>query len=420
MALRFRKSIKLAPGIRWNLSGSGSSFSFGPRGASVSVGNRGTNLNSSIAGTGLSWRTKLDSSPSSRSAPQAVGYQRPQQLLEAPAAPTTIVRMTIQVLDDGTLQFLDAAGHPVSPDLVEKAKSQNREAIVGLIQKKCNELNDDVEALGCLHHDTPDPRIPPRFTPTEFTQGPPIAPVPRKLTFWQNVFTDIKPQFLQFIFRARREATRMANLNAAETYLNERRAWQSAKVAHEAAQDLQKRFIEVDIVRDPEAMERQLRERLQSIAWPRETSVAFDIQDGGAKVMLDVDLPEVEDMPRMTASVPSRGLKLSVKEMSATKVQKLYTEHAHGIVFRLVGEVFAALPVAQTVVVSGYTQRPDPATGNERDEYVLSVRVERTKWREMDFARLKEIDVVEGLARYEARSKPQRAGKMGAIEPYPA
>jgi hypothetical protein len=38
MALRFRRRIKLAPGIHWNISGSGSSFSFGPRGATVSTG----------------------------------------------------------------------------------------------------------------------------------------------------------------------------------------------------------------------------------------------------------------------------------------------------------------------------------------------------------------------------------------------
>jgi len=35
MALRFRRSIRLAPGVRLNLSGSGLGVSVGPRGASV-------------------------------------------------------------------------------------------------------------------------------------------------------------------------------------------------------------------------------------------------------------------------------------------------------------------------------------------------------------------------------------------------
>lgn len=35
MGLRFRKSFKLAPGLRLNMSGSGFSWSVGPRGASI-------------------------------------------------------------------------------------------------------------------------------------------------------------------------------------------------------------------------------------------------------------------------------------------------------------------------------------------------------------------------------------------------
>ena len=41
-------------------------------------------------------------------------------------------------------------------------------------------------------------------------------------------------------------------------------------------------------------------------------------RQAGLRVMLDVDLPELEDMPTKLAAVPARGLKLSVKEMSAT------------------------------------------------------------------------------------------------------
>ena len=75
MALRFRKSIKLAPGIRMNLSGSGASFSFGGRGASVTVGNRGPFLNTGIPGTGISSRQKLDGPSSSRTSASSCNAQ---------------------------------------------------------------------------------------------------------------------------------------------------------------------------------------------------------------------------------------------------------------------------------------------------------------------------------------------------------
>ncbi len=60
MSFRFRRSVRLVPGVRLNFSKSGVSASFGIRGASVTVGKAGTHLNLGIPGTGLSYRTRLD------------------------------------------------------------------------------------------------------------------------------------------------------------------------------------------------------------------------------------------------------------------------------------------------------------------------------------------------------------------------
>ena len=49
-------------------------------------------------------------------------------------------------------------------------------------------------------------------------------------------------------------------------------------------------------------------------------------------------------MPRATATVPARGLKLSVKDLRATKLRKLYADHVHGIIFWLVGDDAAIDP----------------------------------------------------------------------------
>ena len=42
MGFRFRKSIKIAPGISLNLGKKGISASIGPRGAKVTIGSRGS------------------------------------------------------------------------------------------------------------------------------------------------------------------------------------------------------------------------------------------------------------------------------------------------------------------------------------------------------------------------------------------
>ena len=59
MAWRFRKRIKIAPGVHINLSNGGVSTTVGAPGASVSFGKNGTYLNTGIPGTGLYNRTKI-------------------------------------------------------------------------------------------------------------------------------------------------------------------------------------------------------------------------------------------------------------------------------------------------------------------------------------------------------------------------
>jgi len=55
MGFRFRKSIALIPGIRINLSKSGSSISVGGRGATANASKRGVRTTLSAPGTGFSW-----------------------------------------------------------------------------------------------------------------------------------------------------------------------------------------------------------------------------------------------------------------------------------------------------------------------------------------------------------------------------
>jgi hypothetical protein len=59
MGLRFRKSVRIAPGVRINLSKSGGSVSVGGRGASVNVGKRGAYTNFGLPGTGASYRQEI-------------------------------------------------------------------------------------------------------------------------------------------------------------------------------------------------------------------------------------------------------------------------------------------------------------------------------------------------------------------------
>lgn len=57
MGLRFRRSIKIVPGVRVNLGKKGASVSVGRRGANVTVGKTGVRTTVGLPGTGLSHTT---------------------------------------------------------------------------------------------------------------------------------------------------------------------------------------------------------------------------------------------------------------------------------------------------------------------------------------------------------------------------
>ena len=59
MGMRVRKSIKLVPGVRLNLTQKGiSSISIGKRGATVNINGQGVQASLGVPGTGLSYRSK--------------------------------------------------------------------------------------------------------------------------------------------------------------------------------------------------------------------------------------------------------------------------------------------------------------------------------------------------------------------------
>lgn len=85
MGLRFRKSIKLAPGVRINISKNGISTTIGRKGASVSLGKSGVYANLGIPGTGISVREKLsEGSSSSRTSRSYDAFEN----VSTPHAPT--------------------------------------------------------------------------------------------------------------------------------------------------------------------------------------------------------------------------------------------------------------------------------------------------------------------------------------------
>ncbi len=387
MALRFRRSIKLAPGLRLNMGKRGFGFSVGPRGASFTAGPSGVHGNLGLPGTGLSYRTSL---PSGR--PQAV--------------PRGQMNVSISIKNDGRLMFASPDGVPLPSNVENTTKKEHAETIRAWLEGQCAEINDVLDACVNIHTRSPAPEANERFRPAEFSLPMPELPKERS------------PGLAARFLASKRAEVERENQEAVATYERNVAEWNKKKAEFLEAEQRRKVIFEKLRHTDPVVMDEYLSQVLQSLSWPGETNVTFELTGQGQTIFIDIDLPEIDDFPRRSATVAARGLRLNVKELSEKETRTNYARHVHGIGFRIAAVAFYSLPAVNQVVLSAYSQRPDKSTGGLRDEYLYSVRVLRSEWSRIDFGGLHRIDPIEALQCFEIRQLLTKTGELAPIEPF--
>ena len=63
MGFRFRRRVRLAPGLHVNISSHGTSLSIGGRGATINIGRRGVRETVGMPGTGISYSHQVSAPP---------------------------------------------------------------------------------------------------------------------------------------------------------------------------------------------------------------------------------------------------------------------------------------------------------------------------------------------------------------------
>lgn len=392
MGIRFRRSLRLAPGLHLNLSKSGVSLSAGPRGATASVGRRGVHGNVGIPGTGFYARQKLSSGIS----------RTPSQ----PAISAGSVK--IALMDDGGVAFLDTNDQPLPPRHRKMVIQQMGESLFQWLQQQCDLWNKGMDQILNLHLEAPSPAASPSFKSELFPVPEPVLPPSEG----QGI--------IGMVSSKRRDSVAQRNAEREQQFEKIRAAWLAQKAQHQAEQEERRMTFDQAQRGDISSMEKILANHLRSIAWPRETQVSFEVGSDDRSVYLDVDLPEIEDLPTQQARIAKSGLKILVKDRSETQRRKEYMQHIHAIGFRLAGEVFHLLPIVNLLVLSGYSQRTEKTTGHTRDDYLYSVRINRSQWKAINFDELQGVDVVECFGAMEIRRDMTKTGLFKPIEPYAA
>jgi hypothetical protein len=259
----------------------------------------------------------------------------------------------IKVDNDGTVLITDTDDNDLPSSVVKWAKAEQFDAIQELLQKAAEKVNQDLDACLGVRLSTPRPGSSPLIPPA-FEVDPPALPLLQAPGLMDRML----------LRSGRMESERQS---AEVRYQHDLTEWTAARDAHELERaEIQKAF-RLAAKGYSAQMERALDYVLSGIAWPKETHVAYEFSHDATGVALDVDLPDESDIPRRTAEAKGNGNgKLTFKSRSDAQVRRDFVGLRYGSLFRVVGEVFALLPAIDKCLVSGYVQRPEPATGGRR------------------------------------------------------
>ncbi|MBR5303091.1 MAG: DUF4236 domain-containing protein [Clostridia bacterium] len=127
---------------------------------------------------------------------------------------------------------------------------------------------------------------------------------------------------------------------------------------------------------DAAKAEQDLEDWLAESEAPIEFSIQTEVLEEKGAIMIDLDLPEIEDMPQNMLSELADG---TVKIKKKTKKQQYedYRTCVFGLGEYVASHAFGVVPQAKKIVVSAYTQRRDEKTGDLLDVFIYSVVFER-------------------------------------------
>ena len=119
--------------------------------------------------------------------------------------------------------------------------------------------------------------------------------------------------------------------------------------------------------------------------------ISYDEING--KVIVDLDLPEIEDIPQNKIVVSPSG-KRSIKSKSQTNLREDYAHCVCGLSMYVAGIIFNTCIKIKEVEISGFTQRCGENSALATDQYVLLVRYTREQFIEIAFEQLTSLEII--------------------------
>lgn len=142
MGLRFRRSVRLFPGVRLNFSRSGISTTIGVRGAGITLGPHGAYANVGLPGTGLSYRTRITPAPESHQNLQLPDSSQTPEIAPLPVSPPflpTSGQPGAEQIHSGAVSAMTSPGLSELKRLINEA-ALRKTTLIKAVQDRTDEL----------------------------------------------------------------------------------------------------------------------------------------------------------------------------------------------------------------------------------------------------------------------------------------
>ena len=413
--MRFRRSVRLCKGIRMNFSGSGVTMSLGMPGASVTFGESGAYVNYGIPGTGLYNRKKIAGPSPKHSQSKNISDNLFQY------------RYDIDIADNGqtSIEVYDSMGNRITnSSIISKIRrsSEYKAKVEELIRAKRDSINsqslqfiriykqseklvnfDDIRDSYAKLCDLPNPE-------SYFD-----IPFPSEDEIREKLTKEAEEEIKSILFWTNSEKRKAyVEEKFPSAYQESIDEWNALKAEYiESELDIrnaEKERIEKLLQTNITEIYSVIDEVLENITLPVDFSVNYEIAD--RVLYLDLDLPEIEDMPMEKVTTLTGG-NIRIKQKSAKELYSDYAICVCGMSYFFASLLFNTTPEIDNIVVSGYTQRENQKLGRIEDQYIYSVWFDRKRFGQLDFA---QMDPVEMLYNFPHNIKLSKSLKLEKID----
>ena len=433
MSLRFRHSISVVEGVRLVKGQRIINLSDLTRAKAWSEHDQQFHAHLTMPTSGLQYTTRFDNT---RAHQHRVFQVRDRQKWKAKAYDlsfTTSANIQLKVsslqpsLDtDGVLKLKSEDGVLLTDSDVAKLWDELPQLLRCLLEEQVVIVNGPIVDFVDAHIEAPKlPDCLPFYIPSDFPEPQPLRPDPLSLPpepmypqppsikLWHRLIPGRQQQMsrahqnalhewqaAKLRWKSETHQSKVASDRARQRYKAYSSVWKARKLAHDAEQQVYAEQFSTLLLNDETLMTEVLIAELTQLDWPIQTHINFQFDLNDRTAWLDIELPTLDDISKTKAEISLQTRSVKLRKKTDEQVASEYSRSVHANLVRVIGVVLGSLPAMDRVVASGYTQRKDIDTGFDRDDYLISVRVERSDYAVLNVEVMDEIDPKSILQRF--------------------